>query len=314
MKYPRSSFFVITALLCVMAVQSPAFGQKVDQPGQSIQIRLDGQHFTTLELKKYRRPVLYPIYGPGQAPMTRNHPMKAGTEGEATDHPHHKSIWCAHGLINGTSFWHEQGEIKVDESKPVSVGVGDDKQVHVEFHSKYFDENGELVCTDSNEMVFQTLEGGARAIDWNISIHASEGELTFGDTKEGMMAIRTHPSLRIDKGATAVNSSGVEGKAIWGKRATWVDYSGAVEGKQVGVSIFDHPSNLRHPTTWHARSYGLVAANPFGLHHFEGKKLGTGDHKVAKGDSIHWKYRFVFHEGDAESAHVAERYEAFAKH
>lgn len=314
MKYPRSTAFVLTAAFLLMALQSPHVNaQQAEEPGGAIQIMLGGEHFTTLELKKYRRPILYPIYGPGQTPMTRDYPMKPGTEGEATDHPHHKSIWCGHGLINGTSFWHEQGQIKFDDSKPLTVDASDDKTVKVKFASKYIDENDKLLCTDSNEISFRELEGGARAIDWQLTIHASEGEILFGDTKEGMMAIRTHTSLRIDKGASAINSAGVQGKDIWGKRASWVDYYGSVGGNNVGVAIFDHPSNLRHPTTWHARAYGLVAANPFGLHHFEGKTLGSGDHKLAKGESIQWKYRFVFHEGDPESAKIAKRYEEFAK-
>ena len=302
--WTASLLAAFSALAVAQESSGPASG--------SINIKLGGEHFTTLELKKYRRPVLYPIYGPGQTPMTRNFPMKPGTEGEATDHPHHKSIWCAHGLINGCSFWHEQGQIKYDDSKPLTVNVSDDKEVSVKFHSQYHDENGKLICTDSNEMQFLEMKDGSRAIDWNITIHASEGDLVFGDTKEGMMAIRTHPSLRIDKGATAVNSEGVEGKDIWGKRAAWLDYSGKVNDQLVGVAIFDHPQNLRHPTTWHARAYGLVAANPFGLHHFEGKERGTGDHKLAKGESISWKYRFVFHKGDAKSTDLSKLYSQFS--
>ena len=238
--------------------------------------------------------------------------MLQSTPGEAKDHPHHKSIWCSHGQINGVSFWSEDGLIKFDESKPFTV-KSDDKHVSVSFHANYYGANDKLICTDSNQIVFHEQTDGTRTIDWEITIHASESDLVFGDTKEGMMAIRTHPSLRIDKGAVAKNSRGLKGKGIWGKRAEWLDYSGTVEGKRVGIAIFDHPSNLRHPTTWHARAYGLVAANPFGLHDFEGKAKGTGDHKVAKGESIRWKYRFVFHAGDSDDAKIAELYQKYKK-
>ena len=91
-----------------------------------------------------------------------------------------------------------------------------------------------------------------------------------------------------------------------------MDYSGKVEGNHVGVAIFDHPENLRHPTTWHARAYGLVAANPFGLHDFKDEPKGAGDFKVAKGDAVRFRYRFVFHSGDAESGKIAQHYDAFA--
>ena len=135
------------------------------------------------------------------------------------------------------------------------------------------------------------------------------------------MAVRTHPNLRLDndarRGVTtangqSVNSEGVEGKPMWGKRAAWVDYWGTINERQVGIAIFDHPENLRHPTTWHARSYGLVAANLFGLHHFEGKQKGEGDFTVKSGDDVTFRYRIVLHEGDAKQAKVAELYGDFA--
>ena len=66
-----------------------------------------------------------------------------------------------------------------------------------------------------------------------------------------------------------VNSLGAEGeKAIWGKPADWVDYDGKVADEDVGIAVLDHPKSFRHPTTWHARGYGLFAANPFGLRDF----------------------------------------------
>ena len=86
-----------------------------------------------------------------------------------------------------------------------------------------------------------------------------------------------------------------------------------MDEKVVGVAIFDHPSNPRHPTWWHARDYGLVAANPFGIHDFEKKPGGTGDLKIPAGEQRTWKYRFIFHEGGPEKAKVAELYEKFAK-
>jgi hypothetical protein len=109
-----------------------------------------------------------------------------------------------------------------------------------------------------------------------------------------------------------VNSEGVRDGATWGKRAKWVDYYGPADGKQVGMAIFDHPSNPRHPTWWHVRDYGLFAANPFGVHDFEKKPAGEGDMKVPAGQSVTWRYRFYLHEGDEKAGKVAEAYEAYA--
>lgn len=287
-------------------------GLAIRREGDIVAVTIDGESFTNVHLAGFRRPILYPVLGPHQTPMTRKYPMEKGVDGEADDHPHHKSIWCGHGLINGVSFWSERGKIAVDTSKPVHMSVAaNGKQGSVTFSCKYLSPEDELICTDLTTLTFHDL-GDARAIDWDVTLRASEGNVVFGDTKEGMMATRTHPSLRIDKGATAVNSAGGEGKGIWGKPAQWVDYSATVEGQHVGVAIFDHPDNLRHPTTWHARDYGLVAANPFGKHHFLGEPLGAGEHQLERGEEIRFRYRFVFHQGNVETGKISQRYAAFA--
>ena len=82
----------------------------------------------------------------------------------------------------------------------------------------------------------------------------------------------------------------------------------------VGVAIFDHPSNPRHPTWWHARAYGLVAANAFGVHNFESKPAGTGDFTIEAGESATFRYRFLFHEGDVERGKIAWHYHQFSSH
>jgi Methane oxygenase PmoA len=110
-----------------------------------------------------------------------------------------------------------------------------------------------------------------------------------------------------------VNSNGVRDGDTWGKRADWVDYYGPVNGKTVGVAIFDNPDNPRHPTWWHVRDYGLFAVNPFGWHDFDKKPAGAGDFKIPAGQSVTFRYRFYLHYGDEKQAKVAEAYEEYAK-
>ena len=109
-----------------------------------------------------------------------------------------------------------------------------------------------------------------------------------------------------------VNSEGLKAQAgAWGKRAEWCDCYGPVNGKIVGVAIFDHPSNPRHPTWWHVRGYGLFAANPFGQHDFENKPAGTGDLVIPDGQSVTFRWRFYFHKGDVTEGNVAEGYREY---
>ena len=154
-------------------------------------------------------------------------------------------------------------------------------------------------------------------MDIEVTIHASHGQITLGDTKEGSMAIRLTPTMRL-KGEVGqghiVNSEGQRDGQTWGKRAAWCDYYGpASEGGQtVGVAIFDHPDNPRHPTWWHVRDYGLFAANPFGQHDFESKPAGVGDMTIPAGQSVAFRWRFYFHKGNETDGKVAEHYQAYA--
>ncbi len=279
-------------------------------------VEFGGRHFATVETQGHPKPIIYPITGPGGVRMTRDFPMVKGTAGEASDHPHHQSLWYTHGDVNGTDFWAMgKGSIVTTKvEKPVNSG----SSAWLVLHNKWVDADGKTVLTDVTKLTFHKEVANAAgvessAIDFEITLQASEGEVTFGDTKEGTMGIRTNPALRIDKGATAINSEGVSGEGIWGKRAKWVDYSATVDGKAVGVSIFDHPTNPRHPTWWHARAYGLVAANPFGVKDFEKKPHAEGEFKIAKDASATFKYRFVFHQGDAEKAEVGAQFDRWAE-
>ncbi len=103
------------------------------------------------------------------------------------------------------------------------------------------------------------------------------------------------------------------GPAIWGKRAKWVDYWGTIEGQTVGIAFFDNPQNLRYPTYWHARDYGLYAANPFGLSEFVGRGE-DGSYTVPAGGALRLRYRLVFHTGDVTQAKIAELYQEYVGH
>jgi hypothetical protein len=157
-------------------------------------------------------------------------------------------------------------------------------------------------------------------MDFEITLFASNGPLTFGDTKEGTMAVRLAETMRL-KGPVGhghiINSAGVRDDATWGKRADWCDYYGPVAGRTVGLAIFDHPDNPRHPTWWHVRDYGLFAANPFGRHDFEAlrdvSQKDAGNLDVPAGQSLTFRYRFYFHEGNERQAGVAEKYGDYIK-
>jgi hypothetical protein len=240
--------------------------------------------------------------------------MKDINPDEAKDHVHHKSLWFTHGEINGQDFWGEganSGKVVHDKFLKVSSGPEMGEIVSTD---KYVAKDGKVVCTDTRTHKFYNTPDG-RIMDFEITIHASEGKVVMGDTKEGSMAIRLAPTMRL-KGKVGkghiLNSEGQRDGETWGKRAAWCDYYGPVKDQIVGVAIFDNPQNPKYPTWWHVRDYGLFAANPFGVHDFERKPEGTGDITIPAGESLTFKYRFYFHKGDTNQADVAEHYRQYA--
>jgi hypothetical protein len=292
-------------------------GVQITRLADRLRVEINGQLFTEYYYKDVPRPYCYPLIGPGGAAMTRDWPMK-NTPGEEHDHPHHRSLWFAHGAINGHDFWSEQKAFgKTMHEDFLEVKSGKQEGV-IRSRNKWVAADGTVVCTDERTLRFYNPgRANERLFDFEITLNASNGELTFGDTKEGTMAVRVAETMRL-KGKVGkghiVNSAGVRDGQTWGKRAEWCDYYGPVEGKTVGIAIFDHPKNPRHPTWWHVRDYGLFAANPFGQHDFESLPDKTaGNLVVPAGKSVTFRYRFYLHEGDDQQARVAEKYQQYVK-
>ncbi len=289
-------------------------GVKIDDVDKKLRVMINGKLFTEYNYQDVPRPFFYPVVGPTGAPVTRNWPMKDINPDEAKDHVHHKSLWFTHGQINGHDFWGDgrnAGKVVHDKFLKVSSGVDVGEIVST---NKYVARDGTVVCTDTRTHKFYNTADG-RIMDFEITIHASNGKVTMGDTKEGSMAIRLTPTMRL-KGKVGkghiVNSEGQTDDSTWGKRAAWCDYYGPVEGRTVGVAIFDHPDNPKHPTWWHVRNYGLFTANPFGQHDFERKPEGVGDIVIPAGESLTFKYRFYFHKANEKEGKVAEHYRKYA--
>lgn len=300
----------------VLTVRADDSGVAITDDGSKLKVAIQGALFTEYRYQGGSRPYFYPILSPAGAKLTREWPMEAG-EGEEHDHPHHRSLWWAHGDMNGQDFWSEGSKAgKTVHQGFLKVSSGPENGL-IQSTNAYVALDGKTVATDNRTMRIYSRKGD-RILDFEVTVFASAGDLTFGDTKEGTMAIRVAESMRVVRDKKAgpghiVNSEGVRDGATWGKRAKWCDYYGPVNGQTVGIAMFDHPKNPLFPTWWHVRDYGLFAANPFGVHDFEKKPAGAGDLKVPAGSSITFRYRVFFHSGNEVDAKVAEQYESYIK-
>jgi hypothetical protein len=314
----------LLASVPVQAASVPAV--KLTPLADRVRVEVDGQLFTEYIFGDgATRPYCYPILSADGTALSRDFPMK-DTPGEETDHPWHRPITFTHASVNGVDFWNEgggdAGRSPKDKGRTVHeslVSVQDGPVGVIVSRNRWTAPDGRLICTDERTLRFHASPAG-RFIDFEITVHALPDQpLLFGDNKDGTMGFRVaqwmtlphkYKTQPVAGTGRLLTSTGIRDAEAWGKRADWCDYYAPRNGKTYGVAIFDHPQNLRHPTWWMARDYGLFAANPFGQHDFESRKdePHLGDLTVPAGGSLTMRYRFYFHEGDPDAAKVGEHY------
>jgi len=282
----------------------------IDNPEKGVvDIMIGEELFSSYHYGKHVvRPFLNPVISVNGKSVLRP-PVPEGNP-EKLDHIHHRGIWVAHGDINGVDNWSESdghGWTVHQEFLELTGGP-----VFGRFHAKSFWTNHQKmkICEEERIITVYNMPASARIIDHVVILRATEGELIFRDTKEsGLLSIRVMPSMQADKQGTLENAyGGVNGIECWGKRAQWCDYWGPVDDVTVGIAVFDQPTNLRYPTWWHIRDYGLFSANFFGLSEFTGDKKISGTYILPAYQELKLFYRIYVHEGDTRKGNVPTRY------
>jgi hypothetical protein len=280
---------------------------------------LDGDKLVTEYRTDWKVPYLYPLTSTSGAIVSRHWPTDPSIENEEKDHPHHRSVWLGHGLVNGADFWSfkDTKNATIVHNGFSNQGKGTDGAPTFTANLDWIAEGKKLISENRTHTIHK-LDDKTLQLDFKCDLTATE-DVVFGDTKEGMFAFRMDRTLRL-KGPAAkshiINSEGIADADTWGKRANWIAYYGPDELDQpVVAALFDHPSNFRYPTYWHVRDYGLVSANPFGIHDFENKKneKTLGDHTLKKGEKLTFKYSIVIHQGDLKSADLNKLWTNFSK-
>jgi len=289
---------------------APAGGVAVEPDGDGRLRVTIGRELLTRYLwgDELPRPCLYPLIGPFGHGVTRAYPQEE-LEGDVRDHVHHRSVFVAWGDVNGSDNWSEEPGSGRVAHRYFEAAEGGPVFGRIVSLNDWLREDGRSLMQDRLEYRFFNVPRSCRLIDMSVTFYASEGEVRFGDTKEGGFAsVRVATSMTVERGGRIENSFGGTNEAeTWGRRAHWCDYSGPAGGHTVGIALFDHPANLRHPTYWHVRDYGLMTANPFGLSHFVGPEV-DGTHVLPAGKHLCFRYRIFVHAGNAAEGEVSRKY------
>ena len=170
------------------------------------------------------------------------------------------------------------------------------------------------MLTEKRVMTFYA-DPKVRMFDVDITLTAIDEPVTFGDGKDGVFGIRLRPVLQEDKGKLRTSPT----PTAWSARRRYgaspptgaiIRARSATRRSASRFSII--PANPRHPVRWHARAYGLFAANPFGLSVFTNDKTQNGAMTVEPGKSLRYRYRVIIHEGDVKDADIAAQWTKYS--
>ena len=342
---PLSVPYVLAA--CVLAGSLAA--AQASKPGvtllnkpaeQRVDVLIDGQPFTSyIYPSTQQKPVLYPIRSASGVLVTRGYPMDP-RRGERADHPHHVGHWFNYGDVNGFDFWGHSSETAAANKpkmgtivhKEVTRATNGAARGELLVKADWVAADGSTLLRESTRFAFSGA-AGRRVIDRDTTWTAAEKPVTFKDTKEGAFGIRVaraldHPSEQAEMfvgangqrekgrpdntGVTGnyIASDGKTGEAVWGTRGPWMGLTGTVEGKPVTLAILDHPSNHGYPTYWHARGYGLFAANPLGQQGYDPKQQPVS-FTLQPGQSVTFHHRILVLDGQLTKEQLQKEHQRF---
>jgi hypothetical protein len=332
-------------LMAAAAAASPS-GRIELRPREAdrrVDVTIDGKPFTAyLWSEPLTKPVLFPILTAKGTPVTRGFPLEP-RPGERTDHPHQVGLWMSYGDVNGVDFWNNSPAIPAEQRakmghgthrRIVSVTSGrDEGRLRVAIEWTLAD--GTVVLDEDTTFIFRRA-GEGRSLDRLSRLSARRSPVAFADNKEGFFGMRVARSLEqpSKEAATLTDSSGrpttieaidntgvtghyrtsegKEGDAAWGTRARWVALSGRVGDEDATVAMLDHPQNPGAPAYWHARGYGLFAANPLGQKVFsEGREeLAL---KLAPHKAVTFRYRVLILPGTVPAPELDAAWKTFSQ-
>jgi hypothetical protein len=314
-----------------------------NEAARRVDVTIDGKPFTSyIYPTTLKKPTLFPLRTAKGTVVTRGYPLEP-RKGERVDHPHHVGLWLNHGDVNGLDFWNNSDDIPAARApkmgtilhRRVVAAKGGAEAGELTVEMDWVKPDGTPLLREHTQFVFRGA-ADSRSIDRITTLTALGEKVVFKDNKEAFIGMRVARGLEqpdpkpetftdasgkpaatkvVDNtGVTGeyVSSEGLKGDAVWGTRGRWTLLGGTVDGEPVTLAILDNPSNPGFPTYWHARGYGLFAANPLGESVFtDGKK--ALNLTLEPGQSTTFKYRVLILGGSVAPAGIEKEYVAFAK-
>lgn len=300
---------IVGSLATLLAVEPTL--EFAERPGQ-VAIAVGGQPLAVYVYadKEITRPYFAHVHVPGGIQVTRNHPPIEGKD--ATDHAtFHPGIWLAFGDIEGQDYWRLKARVRHDRFVEAPKVTGRQGSFTVQNSYCRADDPEQIVCRETCRYTVSLGPTGYLLVCDSL-FHSAERPFAFGDQEEMGLGVRVTTPIAVKSGGTITDAMGrVNEKQIWGHAARWCDYSGVVDGRRIGILVMPDPANFR-PSRFHARDYGLLAANPFGQKVFGDAEASRVP--VRAGEDFRLRFGVLLHANPADQQFDPQAaYEAYLR-
>jgi len=225
------------------------------------------------------------------------------------DHLHHHALMFAVGA-DAVNFWEEMPA--AGRQKHVRFAELAEELPHVGWMERldWLDPSGERLLAEQRAIVVaRPVQPQVTMLMWEsrLSVPTGKGSVTLTGAHYfglGMRFIRA-----MDAEGQFRNADDNPGTVFRGEerlvRSNWCAYTAAVDGDDVTVAMFGHPSNPRHPTTW------FTMTEPFA---YLSATLGLHEEplKLVEGNRLDLRYAVVLWDRRAQTDEIDETYRQWA--
>jgi len=282
---------------------------------------LNHQHIVwQCNFPKKGKPYFHPVSSVDGVPLTWKSPP---------DHAWHHALWFSWKEINGLNYWEEDRKTGLAKGRTevidVKVFPNDNYFAKIELVISYHPPNELAVLTEKRLLHTSVPDDkGNYHIDWQSTFTAGNDDVELerepiegqkgGRRWGGYATLACRINTESLRDIKFLDSEGRIDLDIHTKPTHWVDVSGAIasdSSRAAGITIFDHPNNLRHPPPGYvikdwvdAHKLLFAYMNP-GFLYNEGFKLQAHQ-------SFTLRYRIFVHRNRGDMKNLAKEFEQFA--
>ena len=242
------------------------------------------------------KPYYHPIHAPNESIVTDDAPG---------DRPYHHGLWFAWENVDGVNYCRETD---CDESERGRIVHREFRDKGVNQYTAHFTVVNDWVAPGNSKPIEEVCcirvhrpQQDRQLIDLQFNFLAQSRDVSIGVSPESQGLCFRGAEMEYRKVTNSEYSIGQS--EVSGKAGKWCSLNGVLSDEAIGVAIFDHPSNVGHPTPFFALddAIGFVSTSY------------AFPHIIAAGETLTLSYRIVVYLGDLFTFDLGTCYDEYVK-